>query len=150
MRSPARIIPDKEVENELRYEWKLDDITYVDKDEKWHHNIRSEKRQSRDPKILKSDPPFEDFEECINVTESPVVGGIRLHALQQRAGDIPLWQDNVPELSIKLVIDGLYKRFYLVTRGNTIKPIRGKSVPIKVQENFTLPAESLYINSRSI
>ena len=77
---------------------------------------------------------------CINLTESPVVGGIRLHSLQKRASDIPLWRDQIPELSIKVMKDGRYQRFHLVSRGTTVKPIRGLSIPIPVDEDFTLPA----------
>ena len=36
--------------------------------------------------------------------------------------------------------DGRYQRFYLVSRGTTVKPIRGVSVRIPVCEDFTLPA----------
>ena len=72
------------------------------------------------------------------MTESPVVGGTRLHELQLRAGDIPLWRDQIPELSIKVKRDGRYQRFHLVSRGTTVKPIRGISIPIPVDEDFTL------------
>jgi hypothetical protein len=68
------------------------------------------------------------------------VGGIRLHALQERADGITLWRDQIPELSIKVMKDGRYQRFYLVSHGTTVKPIRGLSVRISVQESFTLRA----------
>jgi len=74
------------------------------------------------------------------VTHSPVVGGVRLHALQELAGGIPLWRDQIPELSIKVMKEGWYQRFYLVSRGTTVRPIRGLSVPIPVEETFTLPS----------
>ena len=72
--------------------------------------------------------------------ESPVAGGILLNALQQRAGDTPLWRDQIPELSIKATKDGRYQRFHLVSRGTTVKPIRGKPVPIPIDRDFTLPS----------
>ena len=116
------------------------DITTVDAQGFWHDAKRPAKPQFVDPSFLKLDPRIGNFSFCINLTESPVAGGIHLHALQQRAEDIPLWCDQVPELSIKVMKDGRYQRFYLVSRGTTVKPIRGKPVPIPIDEYFTLPA----------
>ena len=89
---------------------------------------------------LKSDPRIGNFAFCINLTESPVAGGIRLHVLQQQVGHIPLWRDQIPELSIKVMKDGIRQRFDLVSRGTTVIPIRGRPVPISIDEEFTLPA----------
>jgi len=116
------------------------DIITIDDEGRWHDRIRTEKPKFIDARILKGDPRIGDFAFCINFTEIPVEGGIRLHALQQRAGDIPLWRDQIPELSIKVMKDGRYQRFHLVSRGTTVKPIRGMSIPIPVHEDFTLPA----------
>lgn len=115
------------------------DITTVDAQGQWHDATRPAKLQFVDVPFLKRDPRIGNFAFCINLMESPVAGGIHLHALQQLAGDIPLWRDHIPELSIKVVKDGHYQRFHLVSRGTTVKPIRGKPVPIPIDEDFTLP-----------
>ena len=116
------------------------DIITVDDKGQWRDAVRPEKPQPIGPNTLKSDPRIGQFEDSINLTKNSVGGGIRLYGLQKRAGDIPLWRDQIPELSIKVMKHGRYQRFYLVSRGTTIKPIRGLSVPIPVHENFTLPA----------
>lgn len=115
------------------------DIITIDDEGRWRDAIRSDKPQFIDSQLLKRDPRIGNFAFCINLSESPVEGGIRLHALQQRAGDVPLWRDQIPELSIKVMKDGRYQRFHLVSRGTTVKPIRGMSIPIPVHEDFTLP-----------
>ena len=116
------------------------DITTVDAQGQWHDANRPAEPQFVDAAFLKRDPRVGSFAFCINLMESPVAGGIRLYALQQRAGDIPLWRDHIPELSIKVMKDGHYQRFHLVSRGTTVRPIRGKHVPIPIDEDFTLPA----------
>ena len=80
------------------------------------------------------------FNSMIQLSDSPVIGGIKLYELQRRAGDIPLWRDQIPELSIKAMVNGRYQRFYLVSRGTTVKTIRGRAIRIPVKEGFTLPA----------
>lgn len=121
---------------------RIDFIT-VDKEEKWHDASPPIKHQPIDTSTLKRDDRIGNFAFVINLTESPVVGGIRLHSLQNRAGDIPLWRDQVPELSIKAWVDGRYQLFCLVSRGTAVMPIRGKSVPITIERGFPLPAGRL-------
>ena len=93
---------------------------------------------------LKRVPDIGNFAFCINLTESPVMGGIHLHELQQQVADIPLWRDQIPELSIKVMKDGRQQRFYLVSRGTTVKISRGKPISIPVEETFTLPDSKMY------
>lgn len=116
------------------------DLITVDDQGQWSDAIRPAQSQFIDPSGLKGDSRIGEFAFCIELTESPVLGGIRLHSLQPRARDIPLWRDRISELSIKLIKDGRYQRFQLVSRGTTVKPIRGLAVSIPVDENFTLPA----------
>lgn len=116
------------------------DLLTVNGQGQWCSEVVLPEKQFIDQSILKSDLRVRQFEVCINLAKSPVVGGIRLHSLQQLAGDIPLWRDQIPELSIKVMKDGHYQRFHLVSRGTTVKPIRGKPVPIPIDEDFTLPA----------
>lgn len=119
-------------------------IATLDAKEQW----RDATRPTRPPLIeaahLKRIPDIGNFAFCINLTESPVVGGIRLHALQQQVANIPLWRDQIPELSIKVMKDGRQQRFHLVSRGTTVKPSRGKPISIPVEEAFTLPDGKLH------
>jgi len=139
-RCPPVIISPRDTGSAEGKESKNYDMVTIDGKGQWHDWIRTEKPQFIDPNPLKRDPRIGQFTFCINLMESPVVGGIRLHALQQRAADIPLWRDHIPELSIKVMKVGRYQRFYLVSHGTTVKPILGLSVPIPVREEFTLPA----------
>lgn len=116
------------------------DLITVDGQGQWRDAILQTEPRLLDPSSLKRDSRIGQFESLINLTKSPVVGGIRLHSLQQRAGDIPLWRDRIPELSIKVMKDGSYQRFHLVSRGTTVKPIRGHAVQIPVDEDFMLPS----------
>lgn len=107
----------------------------------WHKSSTAERPQFIDASHLKGDPRIGSFAFCIYLSESPVAGGMRLDSLQARAGEIPLWRDQIPELAIKGYIDGFYRRFYIVSPGKTIKPIRdigGQRIPIS--KWFTLPA----------
>lgn len=118
----------------------LNEIPYIDGDGCWHDALSAQKLQPIDQNALRSSPQIGEFDICITLPDSPVSGGIRLHELQQRAGDIPLWRDHIPELSIKVIKDRRYQPFYLVDRVTTIRPIRGMPVRIPVNDLFTLPA----------
>ena len=111
------------------------DLITVDEKGGWREPIRHAKPHFVNPSSFRNDIRIRRIE----LTQSPVAGGIRLYALQQRAGDIPLWRDRIPELSIKVMKDGRYQRFQLVSRDTTIKPICGL-VSIPVEEDFTLPS----------
>lgn len=134
-RCPPVILFQHDAREERRY-----DMVTVDGTGAWHDSAPPEHPQSIDPKVLKDDKRIGQFVFSINVSQSPVAGGIRLHTLQVRAGDIPLWRDQIPELYIKTYIDGYWRRFCLVARGTTIKPIRGLTVQIPIAMRFTLPA----------
>lgn len=116
------------------------DLITFDGHGQWCDATRSAKPQFIDSSLLMRDSRIGKFEVRIDLAESPVVGGIRLHSLKQLAGDIPLWRDRIPELSIKVMKDGSYQRFHLVSRGTTVKPIRGQAVQIPVDEDFVLPS----------
>lgn len=136
-RHPPIIIASRAIENTKENAY---DITTIDEKGQWRSAIRPVKPEFIDSSSLKSDPRIGQFAFAINLTESPVSGGVRLHDLQQRAGDIPLWRDQIPELSIKVMKDGRPHRFHLVSRGTPVKPIRGRPVTIDIDEDFTLPA----------
>lgn len=135
-RCPPVVIPGVETEGPSNNGY---DIVSVDANEQWRDATRPTRPPFIEAADLKRVPGIGNFAFCINLTESPVVGGIRLHVLQQQVGDIPLWRDQIPELSIKVMKDGRQQRFHLVSRGTTVKPTRGKPVTIPVEEAFTLP-----------
>lgn len=116
------------------------DIATFDAQEQWRDATRPTRPPFIEAAHLKRVPDIGNFAFCINLTAPPVMGGIHLHALQQQVADIPLWRDQIPELSIKVMKDGRQQRFHLVSRGTTVKPTRGKPVTIPVEEAFTLPA----------
>lgn len=116
-------------------------IASIDDQEQWHPPASQARPAALDTSLLKQDPRIGGFAFTITVTDSPVSGGLHFHALQQRAGEIPLWRDQIPELSIKALKEGRQQRFQLVSRGTTVTPIRGRPVRIEVKEDFTLPAK---------
>lgn len=70
---------------------------------------------------------------------SSIKGCQTLSAWQKLAGDIALWRDHLPKLSIRIVRDGHFENFYLV-KDATVTAQRGKTVEIPVKESFILPA----------
>ena len=140
-RCPPVVIPGGETEIPTGSGY---DIATLDAKEQWRDATRPTRHPFIEAAHLKRVPDIGSFAFCINLTESPVMGGIHLHALQQQVVDIPLWRDQIPELSIKAMKDGCQQRFHLVSRGTTVKPTRGKPVTIPVEEAFTLPAGRLH------
>ncbi|ASJ25758.1 MULTISPECIES: cold shock domain-containing protein [Betaproteobacteria] len=140
-RCPPVVIPGGETEIPTGSGY---DIATLDAKEQWRDATRPTRPPFIEAAHLKRVPDIGNFAFCINLTESPVVGGIRLHALQQQVADIPLWRDQIPELSIKVMKNGRQQRFQLVSRGTTVKPSRGKPVSIPVEEAFTLPDGRLH------
>jgi hypothetical protein len=136
-RCPPVIISDRETEDA---ETKKYEIITVDTEGNWHNKETADAHEFVDPNTLKTNKSVGQFAFCINLKTSPVAGGIRLHGLQQRSAGIPLWRDHIPELSIKARVAGIYKRFCLVGKTVTIRPLRGAAVPIEIPESFTLPA----------
>lgn len=117
----------------------LVEVPRVDAKDRWNDQAPVPGLQRVSKEALRR-PQIGEFDISITIPESPVRGGVRLRELQVRAGDIPLWRDHIPELSIKVFRDRRYEPFYLVDRDTTIRPVRGVAVPIPVLERFTLPA----------
>jgi hypothetical protein len=117
----------------------LTEIPYIDRDAHWNDAVPVRRPVPVEEKALRNHPEIGEFDRCITLSASPVSGGIRLHDLQQRAGDIPLWRDHIPELSVKLLVNGRYQRFYLVDKETRIRPRRGVAVSIPVNKYFDLP-----------
>ena len=114
-------------------------IDYIDGDGHWHDAAPVRRPDPVDQEALRNHPEIGEFDLCIMLSESPVSGGIRFHDLQQRAGNIPLWRDHIPELAIKARVNGIYQKFYLVDKETSIRPVRGVPVPIQVNKYFHLP-----------
>ncbi|MGB3976779.1 MAG: DNA-binding protein [bacterium] len=121
------------MEEELRYK-----MITVDSNDQWFDAAPSAQPQTIKQSILKKNPFIGIFDHRIDVNQSPVVGGIRLHALQEKAGGIPLWRDQIPVLRLKGIKDGHYQPIDLVSRDTTVEPIRGEPVPIPVKDSFIL------------
>jgi hypothetical protein len=132
-------LPPVTIEHDEAAHHPLTEIPYVDGDDRWNDAAPVQKLRPVDQKALRDHPQIGEFHLCVTLSESPVSGGIRLHDLQRRAGDIPLWRDHIPELSIKVIKNGRYQPVCLVDRGTTIRPLRGVPVPIPVSDGFTLP-----------
>lgn len=65
-------------------------------------------------------------------------GGAVLYRWQAQAGDLPLWRDRLPELSMRINSDGRRVRFHLV-KETTVAPRRGHAVRIPIKDQFVLP-----------
>lgn len=122
----------------------LAEISHIDKDGRWNDRRSATGSQAVSQETLRRHPQLGEFDLYITIAASPVCGGIRLQELQARAGDISLWRDHIPELSIKVIKDSRYQPFFLVDRDTRIRPIRGSAVPIPVGDLFTLPAGRAY------
>lgn len=88
--------------------------------------------------IRKPDDVRKDY-KWLGSAWSPIKGCQTLNRWQEEVGDIALWRDHLPELSIRIVRDGHFENFYLV-KDATVTPQRGRTVNIPVEESFTLPA----------
>lgn len=137
-RCPPVILSQQNNEKAERKTCQNYDIITVNSDGKWNDKHQTTKPHFIAPNTLKKDPRIGSFAFCIHLTESPVTGGIRLSGLQKKAENIPLWRDHIPELSIKGIVDGHYGRFNLVGKNTTVRPIRGRTVPIEIEANFPL------------
>lgn len=138
-RCPPVILSKSDADEERRY-----DMVTVDGNREWHNSALREQSQFIDLPRLKADKRIGPFAFCINLSSSPVVGGIRLHTLQACAGDIPLWRDILPELSIEVRSSGAVTELKLVSRQNRVAviPRRGAKTTIPLTQTATLRAGS--------
>ncbi|MBW7876126.1 MAG: DUF2357 domain-containing protein [Candidatus Cloacimonetes bacterium] len=88
--------------------------------------------------IRKPDDVRKDY-NWLGSAWSPIKGCQTLNRWQEEVGDIALWRDHLPKLSIRIVRDGHFENFYLV-KDATVTPKYGRTVNIPVEESFTLPA----------
>ena len=88
---------------------------------------------------LKRRPDFGSFWKNVFIEKSPVVGGLRANDWQQRAGDIAVWRENLPALSIEY---GLWNDlFYLIDQntGASVSASAGGKVEIPIKQEFGIP-----------
>ena len=102
------------------------------------HSTIQEKVDLRDAP-LRYNEIVGEFDLQITVQRSPVQGGVRLRNLQDKAGDIPLWRDHIPELSIGAIVNGLWETIPLVGAHTNVRPIRGREVEIPIPEDRRAP-----------
>lgn len=86
---------------------------------------------------------IDDYDTIITITNPPVQGGMQIYALQTKAQDIPLWRDYLPELAMRVPINGILGRFSLVEK-MSIPPLRGKTIPLSIPTKFVLDAGKEY------
>lgn len=139
-RCPPVIFAEEENDKTVELEKQGCDIVTLDSKGNWGNEKSANKPHPINDSSIADDPRIGPFNFRIDLNNAVTRGGIKLHSMQKRAGDIPLWCDQVPELSIKVFKDGLYKRFYLVSLGTKIKPVRGRVMSITVEDNFELRA----------
>lgn len=118
----------------------LSTVSHVAANGQWSEGVASRTVPSISEGDLRARSDVGHFDMLLTVTASPVAGGVHLGALQAAAGDLALWRDQIPELSIKVIKDGRYQPFYLVGKDTTIRPVRGAALAIPVRDQFTLPA----------
>ena len=96
-RHPPIILSEKEDEEEKTItEY---DIATLDEQGKWSSPVHSHGSCNIAQDNLRKCKQIGHYNSLIQLSESPVIGGIKLHELQKRAGDIPLWRDQIPEQS---------------------------------------------------
>ncbi|MFN4002077.1 DNA-binding protein [Microcella sp.] len=118
----------------------LSTVSHVEDNGQWWEGESREGVARITEKDLRARFDVGNFDKLLIVKDSPVTGGSRLNELEAAAGDMGLWRDHIPELSIKVIKDHRYQAFYLVGKKTTIRPVRGVGVAIPVREKFTLPA----------
>ena len=120
----------------------LSEIAYFDSSNEFHDCLDFQELWDIEDSELQNNSEIGNFDHRIFVQESPVCGGIRLHELQIVAGDIPLWRDQLPELTMGEAINelGLFESFPLVSANTTVTPKRHAAVTIPISRTFKLNA----------
>lgn len=137
IRYPSVILSDV---NSGNYRAILYNIDTLDKNGEWND---AEKRKAPEflpeSELRKNKRIGDDQYKFIEMRYAPVRGGAYYYSLQQRAGGIPLWRDQIPALSIKASVDGRQtKPFFIVPPKTTIPPRRGQPYHIPLDSGFIL------------
>lgn len=126
--------PSNVIENEIET---TNGFHTVNIDSTWEFRKQHNLTPKIDEQLKKSLGIGNEF--CINLTDSPVLGGFMVYSLQRRAGEVPLWYDHLPNLAMRVPINGIMSDFQLV-KNKTIRPIRGHKISIEIPQKFTLSA----------
>lgn len=70
----------------------------------------------------------------------PLSGSQCLLKLQHQQPKKIFWKDHLPQLMTRLPVNGIEKDFFFVDSHTSIKPERDISVPIDIEQTFTLPS----------
>ena len=123
--------PSKVIENETEDTY---DFHTVNTDGMWNFRKKNNPTSKVDERLKKS--LGIENEDCIILTESPVLGGFKVYTLQCRAGDAPLWYDHLPELSTRIGLDPVFD--FVKEKESRITPKRGCKVAISNQNSTML------------
>ena len=136
-RTPAVVLKHEETISSA-----LSEIAYFDSRNEFHDCLDFQEFWDIEDSEIQSNSEIGDFDHYVIIQESPVCGGIRLHELQFAAGDIPLWRDQLPELTMGEAINdlGLFESFPLVSANTTVTPKRHAAVTIPISRTFKLNA----------
>ncbi len=136
-RTPAVVLKHEETISSA-----LSEIAYFDSRNEFHDCLDFQEFWDIEDSEIQSNSEIGDFDHYVIIQESPVCGGIRLHELQLAAGDIPLWRDQLPELTMGEAINdlGLFESFPLVSANTTVTPKRHAAVTIPISRTFKLNA----------
>lgn len=125
----------------------LSELTVVSSQGRWIDAEPSIQPQFISNDILCKDKRFGKIDLIINISKSPIAGGIKLYNMQRNI-EFPLWCDHIQELSIKVRKNGRLQRVCLVDEKNsTVRPIRGKKIEIPIADTFILPKGKNFILS---
>lgn len=142
-RNPSVLLTDETVRQSA-----LSEIDYIDENGEYRAKSKQKvewQQFNKDELLRRGD--LGDFGYVVNLTTSPVVGGLKAYKLQQEAGDLPLWRDNLPILSVEVYdVNGLPRNFYLVGKktGSVVPAASCEEVVIPVAEEFDLPLNQPY------
>lgn len=139
--------PHVEIHNQGNTYDQISEFDFVDRSGEWVRPIEVLEGPTADESLIfktfgidQNDP----HKAIIELIDTPVNGGIRFLRLQELAGDIPLWRDQIPTLAIKVMSSsGLASPLVLVPKDHPVRLVRGKPVRIPVVTEFELPKGQL-------
>lgn len=75
------------------------------------------------------------------LTSDLLLGSQQLIKLQHQHPHKIFWKDHLPQLMTRLPVNGIEQDFFFVDGRTSIKPERGISIPIDIEQMFTLPSD---------
>ena len=134
--------PHVEIHNEGNTYDQISEFDFVDQNGEWVRPIDVLEGPTADEGLIfktfgvdENDPNV----AIIELIDTPVKGGMRFLRLQELAGDIPLWRDQIPTLAIRVMSSGgRVSDLVLVPKDHPVRLVRGKPVRIPVGTQFEL------------